>query len=218
MTASIARVLAELERWGMLLASDPALPSVSSVVAGRPIRGSWWADESGREIYSVLTALEDARGLAFLKLVAGKVTILHQRLEPPLLTLATCGEPWQRDGLSPLAVELLAVVEAEGTLRLDRARSIAPRQALARATAEMESRLLAYCGQEHTERGAHERVLASWRHWASTREIRRSEAPLDACKQAFESVLAAWREDRGASSGLPWTGRPRGRARPRPAK
>ena len=35
--------LRELRRWGMLLETDPVLPSVATIVAGSRIRGSWWS-------------------------------------------------------------------------------------------------------------------------------------------------------------------------------
>ena len=202
----------------MLLASDSVMPSVAGIVTGRSIRGSWWSDASAREIFAVLTELEETHELTFLKLVAGKVTILHRRLEPALLAIATSGEEWQRAGLPPLAAELLDAVEREGSLRLDRTSELAPRKALASAAAQIERRLLAFAGQEHTERGAHERTLTTWRQWARERELDPSKAKLDECKRAFEDCLATWPPaDRGASL-LPWNDPPSRRTRPRSAR
>jgi hypothetical protein len=41
----------ELQRWGMLLAADAALPSVASLVAEAPIGGSWWAHPQSHAIF-----------------------------------------------------------------------------------------------------------------------------------------------------------------------
>ena len=44
---ALQRVERELERIGLLLEHDKELPSVTLLVAGEPIRGSWWGHALG---------------------------------------------------------------------------------------------------------------------------------------------------------------------------
>src|SRR5262245_35006595 len=106
-------VLAELAREGLLLESDSCLPSVTSLVAGAPVRGSWWGHRRGRAIYAVLQALADDGEVLFTKLVGGKVTLVHRRLWPALVGVALARAPWQLRGLTEPARRLLARVERE---------------------------------------------------------------------------------------------------------
>ena len=48
-----------LDREGILLQHDQVLPSASAIVAGEPVRGSWWAHPMAHPIYDALNALED---------------------------------------------------------------------------------------------------------------------------------------------------------------
>ena len=93
----VRRLLAED---GLLMQADPALPSVTTLVAGKPIEGSWWGHASGRAIFAVCEALDDDPDVLATRLVNGKVTFVHRRLWSSLLAMATSGEGWQLDGLS----------------------------------------------------------------------------------------------------------------------
>src|SRR5688500_6338715 len=53
----LADLLARLERDGILLLSDASLPSVVSMVAGGPVRGSWWSHPQGKRIFALTQAL-----------------------------------------------------------------------------------------------------------------------------------------------------------------
>jgi len=90
---TLKRVAAELERLGLLMQQDKSLTSVVSLVTGESLRTSWWSHPRAKEIFTILRRLEEV-SLA-TKLVAGKVTLVHRRLWPALLTVATIGEPWQ---------------------------------------------------------------------------------------------------------------------------
>src|SRR6185436_12115467 len=49
--------LAALLERGLLMAADLRLPSVTTIVAGKPVSGSWWSDPAGRAIYAAQGAL-----------------------------------------------------------------------------------------------------------------------------------------------------------------
>jgi hypothetical protein len=53
--------MAVLCEHGMLLASAKGpVPNVAELVAGEPIRGSWWAHPRSHEIFAVLNELADS--------------------------------------------------------------------------------------------------------------------------------------------------------------
>src|SRR5438093_284709 len=58
-SALVKRVLSILAREGLLLLSDARLPSIAGLVAGAPVRGSWWGHPAGQAIYQVSEALAD---------------------------------------------------------------------------------------------------------------------------------------------------------------
>jgi hypothetical protein len=61
-----------LQRIGLLLKADPALPSVTTIVAGEPVRGSWWAHPAGRRIFQTLRDLSQHPDIVFVKLQAAR--------------------------------------------------------------------------------------------------------------------------------------------------
>lgn len=87
MTADDA--LSFVETHGVVLASaKSAAPSVAEMVAGGPVRGSWWAHPKGREIFAALRAIEASPDVLTCRLVDGKVTYVHRRLWPALVRAA----------------------------------------------------------------------------------------------------------------------------------
>ncbi len=77
-----------LEEHGVLLeAARGPVPSVAELVAGEPIRGSWWAHPAAHEIFHATRALRDAPDVLVCRLVAGKVTFVHRRLWPAVIRL-----------------------------------------------------------------------------------------------------------------------------------
>jgi hypothetical protein len=81
--------LALLEEHGVILASGRGpVPNLAEVVAGEPIRGSWWGHPKGGAIFAALTKLDESEDALCFKLVQGKVTFVHRRLWPALVRLA----------------------------------------------------------------------------------------------------------------------------------
>lgn len=74
-------VMATLIEHGMLLESARGpLPSAAEMVAGEPIKGSWWGHPRGHAIFDALNALDASPDVVRLRLVNGKVTLVHRRL------------------------------------------------------------------------------------------------------------------------------------------
>ena len=82
-------VMAALREYGMLLASaEGPIPNVAELVVGEPIRGSWWAHPRSHEIYAVLNELADSPEVVRLRLIRGKITLVHRRMWPALVRLS----------------------------------------------------------------------------------------------------------------------------------
>jgi hypothetical protein len=64
------------------------VPSLAERVAGGPIRGSWWGHPSGHEIYRVLNEVRASPDVVAVRLIDGKVTLIHRRLWPALVRAA----------------------------------------------------------------------------------------------------------------------------------
>jgi hypothetical protein len=74
---------------GMLLQSARGpVPNVAELVAGEPIRGSWWSHPSSHEIFAALNVLCGSPDVVRLRLLDGKVTLVHRRLWPALVRVA----------------------------------------------------------------------------------------------------------------------------------
>lgn len=94
-----------LETHGVVLASAKGpVPRMSEVIAGEPIRGSWWGHPKGGEIYSVLGVLQASPDVLVCRVVNGKITLVHRRLWPALIRAA-----------DRLPLEHLAKIEQEHT-------------------------------------------------------------------------------------------------------
>jgi hypothetical protein len=79
---------------GMLLQSARGpVPNVAELVAGEPIRGSWWSHPSSHDIFTTLNELCGSPDVVRLRLLDGKVTLVHRRLWPALVRVADTFPP-----------------------------------------------------------------------------------------------------------------------------
>lgn len=197
--------LAALRRDGILMESDPRLPSVAGLVAGAPVTGSWWGHPAGGAIFKVSNALADRTDVVLAKLVSGKVTFIHERWWPHLLAIGSAVEGWQTDGLPQPARKLLRFVEQRAEVRTDDPavfRIVAPLLPKD-AARELERRLLVAGRQVHTETGAHAKHLESWRHWASRAGVRR-RIEVQAAKGELDALLRELNRRFDGRGRLPW--------------
>jgi hypothetical protein len=208
------RIAQDVERLGILLQHDARLPSVSALVAGEPVRASWWGHGSGGEIFHVLRHLHDRDDLEACRLIGGKLSFVHRRLWPALLGVATGGGDWQQRGLPAAARQLLRDVEAAGSAGW---RTGSAGRDVKQPASELERRLLVASRQEHTESGHHARVLESWDAWRARRAPGVPAMPEPAARAALESAARALEEEAtaegraGCKARLPWdAGRVRG--------
>jgi len=93
---STVDVMAKLIDEGVLLESARGpLPNVAELVAGEPIKGSWWGHHRGHEIFAELNVLADSPDVVRMRLVNGKVTLVHRRVWPALVRVADRFAPRQ---------------------------------------------------------------------------------------------------------------------------
>jgi hypothetical protein len=200
------RAFAALERYGILVEHDAALPSVSTLVAGEPVRGSWWSHPRSHDIYNVTNPMREHPDVAVARLVSGKLTYVHRRLWPALYAVATSREAWQLDGLSPAALALLIRVTVEGALRTDDVPWTGGRRkdSPGEVARELERRLLVHSEEVHTERGAHAKQLETWRRWARRAGLRGRKLLPSAARASLEEAVSALNAKAGAKARLPW--------------
>jgi len=189
----LASVRAVIAADGVLMLQDPALPSLARMVAGDIVRGSWWSHPSGKAIFAIASALDDDDDVVSMKLVAGKVTFVHRRLWSAVVAIGGARAPWQLDGLSSAATELLARVDAEHEL-----------EAGGDDAKQLGARLLVHATQRHTDAGHHVGVLQAWARFG---ELHRVGTPLPdpaTARDELEHTVARWAGSELGRATLPW--------------
>jgi hypothetical protein len=156
-----------LRSHGMItLSPTSTVPSLVNRIVGDELRGSWWSHPKGNVIYNCYQALLDEPDVLSMKLVDGKVTLVHAGLWPILLAVVL-DVKWKEQATRTLAKEaraLLSRVEKQGTVRLDDIAHAWPggRKALKKTKEALESKGLVLTRDLHTESGTHTTVLESW--------------------------------------------------------
>jgi hypothetical protein len=83
------QALAWVKKCGIAVESARAtVPSLAQVVAGEPLRGSWWAHPKGNHIFQLSRAIRSSPDVLVCRLVDGKITYIHRRLWPALVRVA----------------------------------------------------------------------------------------------------------------------------------
>jgi hypothetical protein len=190
MVGGTTKILDTLSGVGLLLTQDKRLPNVVTLVTGEFLRTSWWSHPKGRLIFKVLSELSDHPDVLFSKLLYGKVTLIHRKLWPAFLTVASANEPWQVRGLTMAGQQLLKSLSE----------SKEPIRSSGRAVKELEVKLLAHAKEVHTESGRHELLVEPWTSWSRDVGVEPLHSVVFARQQLEEAT-----ESIGASrSALPW--------------
>lgn len=72
------------ERGIVLETARGPVPTLAEAIAGAPIHGSWWSHPRAKEIFRVTRAIRTDDTILVCRLIASKVTFVHQRLWPAL--------------------------------------------------------------------------------------------------------------------------------------
>jgi hypothetical protein len=196
---TLARIEREFIRIGLLLQHDRELPSFTALVAGGPIKGSWWGHPLGHDIYRLLGEFGRGSGLLSAKLINGKITYVHPRLWRAFLKLAQHDESVRVRALSPLAKSLRIRVLRARRLRIDElaASGLATQRQLTAAARELEEDVLVHADSVHTPSGAHAKVLQSWPDWARSNDVQFSRYRLSDAREELAQAVHLLRQ--GAS-------------------
>jgi hypothetical protein len=95
MPSESVSVFAKLKEHGLTTQTDANLANVCALVAGAPVRGSWWAHRRSHEIFGVTCELAEHPDVLVNKLISGKITYLHRALWPAFLAIGRARESWQ---------------------------------------------------------------------------------------------------------------------------
>jgi hypothetical protein len=199
-TKQFDKVFLQLQELGLLLLSDANLPSVSGIVTGEKLRGSWWAHKQGQTIFAISEMLEDHTDVLITKLISDKVTFVHRELWGRIYSIGVAREDWQLKNLSAAAKLLLQAVDAEGTLGTNKL----GKKLGTKPARELELRLLVHAEQKHSESGAHTKVLETWDTWAERAGFRAKAQSAPAARRFLEQRLAQINMNNGYGT-LPWT-------------
>lgn len=204
---SFASVSDELRRHGLLLESDALFPSVVGLAVGEPVRGSWWGHARGNEIYQVTLELGHHADVCVTKLISGKVTYVHRRLWPALLTVAMSHEAWQLDRLTELDALLLDLVRQneEASTPQSALALNAGGRAIGDSARRLERRLLVHGVEVHGPTGAHEKRLETWERWGVHAALKPGHFTIEAAKRTLEEALVALADDPESTKRLPWS-------------
>jgi hypothetical protein len=186
-------VIAELETNGLLLTTDPKLPNVCALVAGGPVRGSWWSHPMSHRMFQVLTAVASHPDVLTAKLISGKDTFVHRSLWPAFLAVAMSREPWQLKGLDAKALALLKRVGEQGAIETSGG-----------VGRPLEKSLLVHGGQVHTAKGSHAKVLMSWKKWMEGAAVRSPELTAAQGRESLEMAVSYLNKRFGGRGRVPW--------------
>ncbi len=200
---AVERVRVVLDREGLLVCHDPLLPSATTLIAGQPIRGTWWSHAKGSLIYDALGCLDE--DVAWPKLVRGKVTLLHRHLWPALLAAATSGSSWQTHKLKDDGKWLLEQVSRKKSLRSDELELPRGSRKMGAVVTDLEQRLLVCTRSEHTEGGHHARFVETWAVWRDRIDLGKAKVPpLDHALELLTSPVRKLTTRPTLKGWLPW--------------
>jgi hypothetical protein len=200
----LQRVRAALEQHGLILCHDAKVASVTGMIAGEPIVGSWWGHAKGALIYAVFSALDAAEATS-VKLLKGKRTLVSRRLFPALVSVGQAEERWQLEGLRDDARSIWDQVRKHGALPQRAFERPSGTRKLPVLLTDLEQRLLVYAESAHTESGAHERVVMTWAKWQTAHALTKRALPdPKRGKQLLSEAAASW--GKSVAEQLPWRG------------
>jgi hypothetical protein len=94
MTANQA--MAFVRDHGVVLASAKGpVPRLTEAIVGERIKGTWWAHPKSHQIFAVLQSVSSSEDILVCRVVGAKITLVHRRLWPALVRVATRFEPSQ---------------------------------------------------------------------------------------------------------------------------
>ncbi len=201
----LKKVRKELEKEGILLLTDQQLPSLVSIIAGGPVKGSWWGHPKGTLMYNCSNELEDQEDVLVLKLLNKKLTFVDRRHWDALFAIGTSRAEWQMEKLPPASTALLRTVQAKGELRADSPVLKKTPAEMGKIASPLELRLLVYSESIHTDSGKHVRLLKTWKAAAKGKGFVPKKMQYDAAISHFDALGERLSGQSGAKVVFPWS-------------
>ena len=73
----------------VLVAARGPVPTLTHLIAGGTVRGSWWGHPKGRVMFRILESLTHSEEVLVCRLLNDKITLVHRRLWPALVRAAS---------------------------------------------------------------------------------------------------------------------------------
>ena len=200
---NFARAMNILEESGLLLVMGLEIPDVCRLVTSQKIKGSWWGDPAGQEIFAVSEMLSDHTDITVTKLISGKVTFVHRKLWQKLVAVGKARDDWQMLNLTRQGKLLLRQLDKEGQLLTNKlVTSFGKRPGdIAR---ELELKLLIHSDQIHTESGSHAKILETWEHWVKRVGLKANSSDSATARRFFEKRIQEINNRYAGVGRLPW--------------
>lgn len=186
----VKRAEAFVREQRVVIASGHAsVPALTEAIAGAHLTGSWWSS-GAPGTYGTMLALSRTDVIE-APVILGKGTFLDPLLGPALERIASDDKrrTVARRDLPDLAKRLLRDVESRGEIRMDRWGVEAKRSRPARV--RLESALLVWSEDMHTDSGYHTAVVRPWATSAVSTRFAKDAARLGYIEARDELALAA---------------------------
>lgn len=204
MSATLKKLHKELGKFGILMLTDTNLPSLTTIVAGEPIKGSWWGHPRGNLMYNLSNELMGQADILTVKLINKKVSFVQKKHWDALFAIGAAKEDWQLKKLSKECINLLRLVDSKGELRADDPKLKKSAGEIGKLAAKLEERLLLYSESVHTESGKHVRVLRTWQALAEAKGCKIKKDNYHKASTHFENLQNELVEKFGGIIHLPW--------------
>jgi len=202
-TSEYRRVKKAIDKYGVLLLTDKHLPSLVTLVANEPIKGSWWGHPKGNLIYNLAGDFEEREDVLAVKFISGKITYIGKKYWDHLYSIGTSHDDWQLKKTSVQAKNLLKKVNEAATLRADEV----PRKTtseIGKLAKELEKKLLIYTDDIHTESGKHMKVLQSWKQCFKARGYRPKKIDPIEARNVLGKIVIELSSDFKGKATVPW--------------
>ncbi len=204
MNQKLTELYDELEKFGILMLTDSSLPSLTSVVAGAPVKGSWWGHPLGNLMYNLSNEFLDSADLLSIKLINKKTTFVQKKYWSAVVAVGSAQEVWQIKKLSPECKKLFQLVKTEGEIITDNKKLKKSATEIGKLASKLEERLLICSGSIHTPSGKHVRVLKSWENEMHSRKFKWTKISYDEAIHKLEILGAELTNVYNTKVKFPW--------------
>lgn len=188
MTKDLQKVKRHLDKHGLLMLTDPALPSLVSTIAGAPVSGTWWSHPQGNLMHNLSNDLANDPDILTVKFINKKITYLDRRHWDAFFTIAISQVDWKMKKLPPACLSLFKNVEAVKELRADDPSLKKTAAEIGKLSTKLEERILVYSESIHTVTGKHIRVLKTWKAFMKSRKIKIKQMTYEDAVAHFEKL------------------------------